>query len=78
MEAEEVIFMKPYRGVIQGKTIILERKPDLPDGGEALVTLMPLDTKDSEEIVQQQLKFLEEATRIGRILIKSREEIYER
>lgn len=70
--------MKAYRGVIRGKTIILRNKPDLPDGAEALVTLQPLDTNDVGEIVKQQLEFLEEAPRAGRILIKRREEIYER
>lgn len=70
--------MKPCRGVIQGKTIILDKRPDLPDGTEALVTLRPLDTKDLGEIVKQQLELLEQAPQVGKILIKSREEIYER
>ena len=70
--------MKAYRGIIRGKTIVLRNKPDLPDGAEALVTLQPLDTNDFGEIVKRQLEFLEEAPRAGKILIKRREEIYER
>jgi hypothetical protein len=74
----EVIFMKTYRGIVQGKTIILRRKPDLPDGTEALVTLRTLNTNDLREVIKQQLEFLEKAPEAGKVLIKRREEIYER
>jgi hypothetical protein len=70
--------MKTYRGIVQGKTIILQRKPDLPDGVEALVTLKPLTTNGLRKVIKQQLEFLEKAPEAGKMLIKRREEIYER
>jgi hypothetical protein len=70
--------MKTYRGVVKGNTVILEEAPDLPENCPALVEIKPLDQARDEEIAQQQIALLHNAPRVGKLLYKKREELYER
>jgi hypothetical protein len=70
--------MKVYRGIVKGNTILLEEKPDLPDACQALVEIKPLDRTRDEEIARQQIELLRKAPKVGRLLYKKREELYER
>lgn len=70
--------MKAYRGIVKGNTILLEEKPDLPDECQALVEIKPLDRTRDEEIARQQIELLRKAPKVGRLLYKKREDIYER
>lgn len=70
--------MKVYRGVVKGNTIVLEEKPDLPDQCQALVEIKPLDRARDEEIARRQIELLQKAPKVGRLLYKKREELYER
>lgn len=70
--------MKTYRGVVKGNTVILEESPGLPDECPALVEIKPLDQAREEEITRQQLELLHNAPRVGKMLYKKREELYER
>jgi hypothetical protein len=70
--------MKTYRGVVKGNTVILEEAPDLPENCPALVEIKPLDQARDEEIAQQQIALLYNAPRVGKLLYKKREELYER
>lgn len=70
--------MKVYRGIVKGNTILLEEKPDLPDECQALVEIKPLDRARDNEIARRQIDLLRKAPRVGRLLYKKREELYER
>jgi hypothetical protein len=70
--------MKTYRGIVRGNTVVLEEKPDLPDECQALVEIKPLDRVRDEEIARQQIDLLHKAPRVGRLLYKTREELYDR
>jgi len=70
--------MKIYKGIVKGNTILLEEKPDLPDDCQALVEIKPLDRARDEEIARQQIELLRKAPKVGKLLYKKREDIYER
>lgn len=71
--------MKAYRGVIKGNTIVLDEKPDLPDECQALIEIKPLDqAARDEEIAQRQIELMKKAPRVGKLLYKKREALYER
>lgn len=70
--------MKVYRGIVKGNTILLEEKPDLSDECQALVEIKPLDRARDEEIARQQIELLRKAPKVGRLLYKKRDELYER
>ncbi|MBI2986939.1 MAG: hypothetical protein HYY45_09240 [Deltaproteobacteria bacterium] len=70
--------MKVYRGAVKGNTIVLEEKPDLPDECQALVEIKPLDRTRDEEIARRQIELMRKAPRVGKLLYKKREELYER
>ena len=70
--------MKAYRGIVKGNTVILEETPDLPDECQALVEIKPLDRARDEEIARQQIALLRKAPRVGKLLYKRRDEIYDR
>jgi len=69
--------MKVYKGIVRGNTVILEEKPDLPDETPALVEIKPLDKARDEEIARQQIALLKKAPRVGKLLYKKREDIYD-
>lgn len=70
--------MKTYRGIVKGNTILLEEKPDLPDECPALVEIKPLDRARDKEIARQHIELLRKAPKVGRLLYKKRDELYER
>jgi hypothetical protein len=70
--------VKTYRGIVKGNTVVLEENPGLPDECPALVEIKPLDRTRDEEIARQQLELLHNAPRVGKLLYKKREELYER
>jgi hypothetical protein len=70
--------MKTYRGIVKGNTIVLDERPDLPDECPALVEIKPLDRARDEEIARRQIELLHKAPRVGKLLYKKREELYER
>jgi len=70
--------MKIYKGIVKGNTILLEEKPDLPDDCQALVEIKPLDRARDEEIARRHIEILRKAPKVGRLLYKKREELYER
>ena len=70
--------MKVYRGIVKGNTILLEEKPDLPDACQALVEIKPLDRARDEEIARRHIEILRKAPKVGRLLYKKPEELYER
>lgn len=70
--------MRLYKGIVKGNTIVLEEKPELPENCPALVEIKPLDRTRDEEIARQQLELLHNAPRVGKLLYKKREELYER
>ena len=71
--------MKTYRGIVKGNTIVLDEKPDLPDECQALIEIKPLDqAARDEEIAQRQIELMKKAPRVGKLLYKKREELYER
>jgi hypothetical protein len=65
--------MKVYRGIVKGNTILLEEKPDLPDECRALVEIKPVD-----EVRDQEIALLKKAPRVGKLLYKKREDLYDR
>jgi hypothetical protein len=67
-----------YRGVVNGRTIVLEEKPDLPDGCRALVEITPIEKVRDEEIARRHIELLRNAPRVGKLLYKKREELYKR
>ena len=70
--------MKVYKGIVKGNTVILEEKPDLPDECPALVEIKPLDEVRDREIARRQIALLKKAPRVGKLLYKKREDIYDR
>ena len=68
--------MKVYRGVVNGRNIVLEEKPELPDGCRALVEIRPIHRVRDEEIARRQIELLRNAPRVGKLLYKKREELY--
>lgn len=70
--------MKTYRGIVKGNTVILDEKPDLPDECPALVEIKPLDRARDEEIARRHIDLLRKAPRVGRLLYKKRDDLYER
>jgi hypothetical protein len=70
--------MKVYRGIVRGNTVILEEKPDLPDECLALVEIKPVDKARDAEIARKHVELLRKAPRVGKLLYKKREELYER
>jgi len=70
--------MKAIRGVVKGKTIILEEEPDLPENCPAQVYITPLDEQSEEEIARGQIELLARPHRGGRLVKHSREELHER
>ena len=70
--------MRTYKGVVNGTTIKLKEDPGLPRDSEALVLLKPVTKGTQDEIAKRQLELLNQGLDMGRVLIRSREEIYER
>lgn len=70
--------MKIYKGIVRGNTVVLEEKPDLPDECPALVEIKPIDKARDEEIARRHIELLRKAPRVGKLLYKKREELYER
>jgi hypothetical protein len=70
--------MKAYRGIVKGNTILLDEKPDLPDECRALVEIKPVDEARDEEIARRHLALLKKAPRVGKLLYKKREDLYDR
>ncbi|MGE0826752.1 MAG: hypothetical protein AB7G75_18630 [Candidatus Binatia bacterium] len=70
--------MKLYKGIVKGNTVILEEEPDLPPNCLAFVEIKPLDQTRDKEIARQQIELLHNAPRVGKLLYKKREELYER
>jgi hypothetical protein len=70
--------MRAYKGLVNGNTIVLEEDPGLPSGYKTLVLLKPLSKDAQEETVKRQLELLKQGFDMGRVLVRSREEIYER
>ena len=69
--------MKTYRGIIRGNTVVMEQKPDVEDGTEALV-LVKAGEDEEREIVQRQKALLEVGFSMGKPLYKDREELHAR
>ncbi len=70
--------MKVYKGIVRGNTIVLEEKPDLPDGCPALVEIKPLSQARDEEITRRQIELLKNPHKGGKLLYRRREELYDR
>lgn len=70
--------MKVYRGIVKGNTILLEEKPDLPDECRALVEIKPVDEARDQEIARKHIALLKKAPRVGKLLYKKREDLYDR
>ena len=69
--------MKPYRGVVKGNTIVLERKPDMADGTEVLVLVKSIEDEETE-IVKRQKALLDKGFEMGKFLYKKSEELHGR
>ena len=69
--------MKTYRGIVKGNTVILEEKPDVEDGSEALV-LVKASEDEEKEIVRRQKAMLEKGFEMGKLLYKDRGELHGR
>ena len=67
-----------YRGVLRGKTIVLDEEPDLPKKTPVLVELRPVDEADEEAIAQRHKEMILKPHRGGKLLYKKREELYDR
>lgn len=78
MRGERRVVMKAYRAIVKGNTVILEEKPDLPDECQVLVEIKPLDRARDEEIARRQIELLRKAPKVGKLLYKKRENIYDR
>ena len=70
--------MKVYKGIVRGNTVVLEEKPDLPAECPALVEIKPLDQAREDQIARQQIELLRKAPRVGKLLYKKREDLYDR
>ena len=69
--------VKSYRGIIRGNTVVLEQKPDVDDGAEALV-LVKASKEEEKEIIQRQKAMLEKGFAMGKLLYKDRGELHGR
>lgn len=69
--------MKTYRGIVKGNTVILEEKPDVEDGTEALVLIKAAEDEE-QEIVKRQKAMLEKGFAMGKLLYKKRGELHGR
>lgn len=69
--------MKTYRGIVKGNTVILEEKPDVEEGSEALV-LVKASEDEEKEIVRRQKAMLEKGFKMGKLLYKDRGELHGR
>lgn len=69
--------MKTYRGIVKGNTVILEEKPDVEEGSEALV-LVKASEDEEKEIVRRQKAMLEKGFEMGKLLYKDRGELHGR
>ena len=69
--------MKTYKGVLRGSTVVLDQKPDVEDGTEALV-LVKVSEEDEKQIVTRQKAMLEKGFPMGKLRYKSREELHAR
>lgn len=69
--------MKTYRGIVKGNTVILEEKPDVKEGSEALV-LVKASEDEEQEIVRRQKAMLEKGFEMGKLLYKDRGELHGR
>ena len=69
--------MKTYRGIVRGNTVILEEKPDVEDGSEAIVLVKPSEDEE-KEIVRRQKAMLEKGFAMGKLLYKDRGELHGR
>jgi len=70
--------MKVHEGIVKGNTVVLEERLELPDNCPVLVEIKPLDQARDEEIARRQIELLHKAPRVGKLLYKKREELYER
>jgi len=70
--------MKILKGTIEDKIIRLEEPTGLPDGTKTLVKLRPFIKEKQDKIIKRQLELLEKGFDMGELLVKSRDEIYER
>lgn len=69
--------MKTYRGIVKGNTVILEEKPDVEEGSEALV-LVKASEDEEKEIIRRQKAMLEKGFEMGKLLYKDRGELHGR
>ena len=69
--------MKTYRGIVKGNTVILEEKPDVEEGSEALV-LVKASEDEEKEIIRCQKAMLEKGFEMGKLLYKDRGELHGR
>ncbi len=69
--------MKTYRGIVKGSTVVLEEKPDVEDGTEALV-LIKASEDEEQEIIQRQKAMLKKGFSMGKLLYKKRGELHGR
>jgi len=67
-----------YRGVLKGKTIVLDEEPDLPKKTPVLVELRPVDEATEENLRRKHLALMRNAPKVGRLLYAKRDELYER
>lgn len=68
---------KTCKGIVKGKTIVLEEDTGLPEGIKAQVMIKPIKA-NFEKVIKEQLKLLNKAPKVGRLLYRNREELYER
>jgi hypothetical protein len=66
------------KGIVKGNTISLDEKPDLPEECRVLVEIKPVDEARDEEIARRHIALLKKAPRVGKLLYKKREELYDR
>lgn len=69
--------MKTYRGIVKGSTVVLDERPDVKDGTEALV-LVKVAKDEEQEIVRRQKAMLERGFPMGKRLYKDRGELHGR
>lgn len=69
--------MKAYRGIVKGNTVVLEEKPDVADGSEALV-LVKASEDEEKEIIGRQKAMLEKGFEMGKLVYKERGELHGR
>lgn len=66
--------MKTYKGIFRGSTVVLEQKPDVEDGTEALV-LVKAPEDEEKRIVERQKAMLERGFPMGKLRYKNRGEL---